>query len=67
MTANNDLQHLESTTTITLAANNTISGFRGPVSVKRAFVEHPQAFMKLLDEMTQVLRVENRKQMELEL
>jgi hypothetical protein len=67
MTTNNDLQFLRSETTITLAANNTISGFRGPVSVKRAFAEHPEAFMKLLDEMTQVLRIENRKQMELEL
>jgi hypothetical protein len=67
MTTNNDLQFLQSETTITLAANNTISGFHGPMSVKRAFTEHPEAFMKLLDEMTNVLRVENRNQMELEL
>jgi hypothetical protein len=67
MTTNNDLQFLQSETTITLATSNTIGGFHGPMSVKRAFAEHPEAFMKLLDEMTNVLRVENRKQMELEL
>jgi hypothetical protein len=64
---NNDLQHLESKTTLTLAYSNTLSGFRGPISAKVALRDHPEAFMVLLEEMTRALQNENNKQKQMRL
>jgi hypothetical protein len=63
MTTNNDLQHLKSSRRLTLAITSTISGTRGPLTVKQAAKQYPAEFAALLAEMQAAVR----KQMELEL